>query len=850
MEVRYRPAPVPQQPERSLSRRTVVAAALGTSALAYAGVRTGIFGRDPTTNGAIRVVDGASSGATAAEASAAVTPDATAFANLLNRHRNMLTGAGSYNEGQAPYAALLLALDAQVTTYGKTMNVATGRTYLWNDTASGVGSANMTASFVRLRAMAIQWASPGSAHYGSTSVFQKVTQGLQFMSDNVYFATASEDNTSTNNWWDWEIGSPLAALDAIAVITQSANAPSYATLIAAIYSHVQSTGHLEGANAVWITRGRLLRAILAKDGDAFDHAVASIKARFVTVASDANGFRADYSFVEHRQSVAHPGYAYTGGYGVEAFFHLSWMTFLVGGAGGGWLAQGDWSILFNWARGAFEPLLFRGALPGAVMGRNVARNYYPDHYAGAVFLAGIALVAAVSTGSDAADLRSMFKTQVTFDTARDFFTYDATTGIGNLTMYIMSLGLRTKQDTTVASRAELDKTTVFPGMDRLAHRRPGWAYVVANCSTRIETYEAILQENVHGWYTGNGMTYFYNQYDLAHYMDGFWPTVDPKRIPGTTVDTRNRDPIELAANPGGSAIVGGVSDANCGVGMMTVNTDSGTVQAKKSWIFIGDHIVCQGSGITNTAGYPVETIVENRNIGANGTNAVQMNTVGATVLSTLDGGDQQLGSANWVHIAGVGGYVFPAGTSNLRGLRITRRGAWSDINTRSVTPTATIERRYLTLYLSHGTPTNAAYSYVFMPNASASETAAASSNGTVIRQAKTTAHFAAANLGTLQVWGAAFWQADTINIFTADAPVAVIVRQTNGNIAITVSDPTQLATGTITVRVAIPNSGIQSPAGGSGVGISVSRDASSATISFKPSELGIKGGNARVVLSQ
>src|SRR6201999_1720877 len=122
------------------------------------------------------------------------------------------------------------------------------------------------------------------------------------------------------------------------------------------------------------------------------------------------------------------------------------------------------------------------------------------------------------------------------------------------------------------------------------------------------------------------------------------------------VDKRPRSNGTAQSSTAQTPMVGGVSDSNCGVGVLTINRDSGSMKARKSWIFIGDYIVCQGSQITNTSSYGVETIIENRNIGASGTNAVQMNSTSTTVLGTME--STQTLAANWLHIDGVGGYIF------------------------------------------------------------------------------------------------------------------------------------------------------------------------------------------------
>lgn len=816
------------------NRRAWLAGALSTSALAIASAKTFLAGQDgdgaDRETGTVRIVNGGV-GASNSVVQTVAAPTNADFQALRARQRTMLTGGAGFSPSAPPFAAMIQGIDDEVAGHLATLNTAANRTYLWNDPASGANSANMTASFGRLRLMAIQYATLGSAYNGNSSFLSTIVSALQWLSDNRYYPGTGKPN----NWWDWEIGSPLALLDALVVLDANVPAALKASLLATVDSYTPVAGTGTAANRTWYTRVVLLRAILVEDGAKFDEALASLLGLMANTTS-GDGFYADGSFIQHSR---HP---YNGGYGVGMFNQLAWMVCLLGGGTTTWIQPADWAIMIAWTWSAFEPLLFRGALSGAVSGRNVSRDYYTDHYAGASALASIALLTAVAASADIAALKSFFKTLVTADTVRNFFAYDPTTGLGSLTLYIVTLGWAMRNDAAIATRAEINATIVYPQMDRLVHRKPGWSFVVANSSSRIYNYEGVNGENLRGWYTGDGMVYFLNGSKLDHFQDDYWPTVDHYRLPGTTVDKRTLVNNAGQSTLSPSAMVGGVSDLNCGVGVMTVDRWQGTAKARKSWIFVGDYVVCQGSGITNTSSSEVETIIDNRNIGAAGTNAVRMNSAANTVLTGFE--TPQTLAATWLHVDGVGGYLFQGTNPPIKGLRTSRSYKWTAINLRPSTPADIRTRRYLTFWFEHGTaPTNDTYGYVFLPNATASATETASTANQIQRQATTAAHYAYANFSTLDVYGAVFWQTASIGVFTANAAVAVIVRATSTAITITLSDPTQARTSAITVTVALPNTGVSSthPA------TTVSRTASSATITFNPS--GMKGAGARVVLT-
>ena len=189
---------------------------------------------------------------------------------------------------------------------------------------------------------------------------------------------------------------------------------------------------------------------------------------------------------------------------------------------------------------------------------------------------------------------------------------------------------------------------------RAVHRRPTWCAGLSMASYRIGHYEHGNGENRRGWHTGSGMLYWWGEGHGDHYSDSFWSTVDPYRLPGTTVSTRRL--ADGAGDAWGdtcppSRWVGGATDGRyAAVGQHLFGFES-TMEAFKSWFFLDDAVVCLGAGITGEDGVPVETIVDNRRTDAS---------------LTVDD------RAGWAHLDGHGGYVLPC--ARLRTLREERGG--------------------------------------------------------------------------------------------------------------------------------------------------------------------------------
>jgi hyaluronate lyase len=342
----------------------------------------------------------------------------------------------------------------------------------------------------------------------------------------------------------------------------------------------------------------------------------------------------------------------------------------------------------------------------------------------------------------------------------------------------------------VTPAPERDGHTLFASMDRSVHRRSGWAYSISMASRRIAYYECGNGENELGYHTGSGMTYLYDR-DNGQYADAFWPTVDRTRLPGTTVDKLPLPPKaggEWAATRPTTAWVGGSTLAGYAAVGQDLQGLLSPMRARKSWFCLDEYVVALGAGITGSSGYPVETVIENRNLHSSGTNGLTVD--GLNRVPAL-GDSATVSNARWAHLDGVGGYIFPSG-STLQLRREERTGSWHDINTGG--PTTPITRRYLTMWQDHGVnPSGSTYSYLVAPGASAARTEQLSkaSGLLVLRNTAAVQAVSSVSLATTLV---NFWQPGRVGDLQVDTPCSVIARLRGHKVELAVSDPTQLAT--------------------------------------------------------
>jgi hyaluronate lyase len=439
-------------------------------------------------------------------------------------------------------------------------------------------------------------------------------------------------------------------------------------------------------------------------------------------------------------------------------------------------------------------LIFNNQMMDMVRGRSLSRFSERGHTQAHRVLEKVLVLADGIEGEDpqrANQWRAMCKGWLERDTYDDMLN-----GAGIPTISIVS---RLQDNTSIQPAPEPVAFTMFAGMARAVHRRPGWALGIAMASKRVAYYETGSGENIKGFHTGEGATYLYNDADNGHFEDEYWPTVDMYRIPGITLNK-----MPLPDKTGGEWGVAHPKEATWAGGVPlegrygTVGMDLEGIQhrdlvgvqpplrARKSWFCFDRYVIALGAGITDVSGYPVETIVENRNLHAAGTNALILDGD----VQPITQGWSDTRRVHWAHLEDVGGYVFPHGGAELHALREERTGRYQDIGSSS---SGYYTRRFLTMWLDHGVrPDGAAYAYVLMPNATPEQTRELAESPDFVILANT-ADLQAVRVPELGLAAYNFFSAGRLAYVTANQPCSVMLRYTGSELSVAVSDPTQLS---------------------------------------------------------
>jgi hyaluronate lyase len=719
---------------------------------------------------------------------------ADSFDDLRLKWYDMLTGGTSYDPNESDFAAAIASVTEKAQTNWSTMNGdPANRTYLWSDLAAlSTNPTHIRLSYERLNKMALAYRTHGSSLNSNEGLKISILDGLKYLNDHYYNTTV----TRYGNWWEWEIGTPLALNDTTVLmyddLIQDPSAPiaDYMNTIKYFIAGPRDVG----ANRVWTAAVTIVRGVISKDGTAIQNGVNGLSPVFKYVTS-GDGFYTDGSFIQHEK------FAYTGSYGLSLIDNLSRVLYLVKGSA--WdVTDPSVANAYKWVHDSFVPVVYKGALMDMVRGRDISVYSREDHEQGTQLIRAILKMAQSAPSADAGIFKRVAKYWLQNDTYTNVYQ-DQTIDFLRLAKQIVS-------DSSVVPAAEPSVSKIFPAMDRAVHYRPGFGFGLSMFSSRIANYEAINGQNIKGWYTGAGMTYLYNG-DLGQFSGNYWPTVNSYRLPGTTVVANKT----MAANSKSTqAWVGGTTLANTYsvAGMSYEHVDADTtadLTAKKSWFLFDDEIVALGAGITSS--YPsnaIETVVENRKLNESGSNVL---TVNGTVKPSSIGWAESMSGVRWAHLDGEStgsgiGYYFPGGAT-IKGLREQRSGKWSDIAKYSGVlepgdPTYT--NRFLSLYMDHGVaPANGSYAYALLPNQTPSEVSSYASNPDFIVLANTDS-VQAVKEKSLGMIGANFWTntTQTVDMITSSGRASVLVKENGGSeLELSVSDPSMPASGTVTITL-------------------------------------------------
>lgn len=692
-------------------------------------------------------------------------------------------------------------------------------------------------SFKKVLSMCKAYAAEGGALYQNQDMLKDITNILDFLCGSCYTA-----KSQTDNWWTWEIGIPKDLIPALILIYDGLTEeqvmaytetlyffqpdPFHEGVINTASTHGQGYREAQGANIIDCSTTAVGLGALREDNELVYLGMLASSQTFVIqnvedsaqIAANGynSGFYPDGSYLDHIKV------PYLGAYGIE---------FMKGGAKiPSLLAGTPWKYpeqvqdnLESYIVEGFGNGMYQGMMLDCLKGRSVSRPASSNQAAGREAM--MIILQIVDSFSQEAKETTLSALKAWLEEDEGFI--DSLVGAEN--MAIKKKAKEILEDTSIQSNvAPIHKS--YPLMDRAVHRTEDYLFALSMYSERIQNTEIMNDENRFGWHQNNGMTYIYDE--DKQYTENYWNTVNPLRLPGTTVV-----PVNIGTGkPDGSGFaqggdfcskeswVGGTSIGNYGVSGMSFSGETQGIagdapvsyapdlKGKKSWFMFDDEIVCLGAGITNkNMELPVETTIENKKLRKDGSNQLLVNgekteipvkeaNVKELVERTADVSGTSFEQVNWAHLEGnqsVGtGYYFPEENTEIQVRRGQTTGSWKDVGTFEGEST----ENYLEMWVDHGqNPENASYSYVLLPETSAEETEnyAQASKVTILENSS---EVQAVRHETLKITGINFWQEQggSIDGITSDKAASVMLQETEqGTVKVSVSDPTMKNKGNI-----------------------------------------------------
>lgn len=494
----------------------------------------------------------------------------------------------------------------------------------------------------RISEICRSYKTPASPFYGKAEVSRMLHQAL-----NKWFDMALQ----CPNWWYNEIGGPRFLGPALLMLDQEMTPQERQQGIA--YMGQARIG-MTGQNRTWLAANVLVRALLERNDSLVQVARDVIASEVALAAPGKEGIQPDGSFHQHgpQQQFGNYGLAYA-------------------------LGVTSWGRLFSGTRFAFSPgqiavirklvvegiskIIWNGVMDVNSCGRQLF-PYTPEGKA--LALGKVLLDMAVLDRENEAVYRTLY---------------------AHLLKGAPAAGLN-------------EGYTHFFSSDMSVMRRSGWMASLRMSSPRTVGAEVVNGENLLSYQMGDGALYLYK---TGREYENIFGVFDYTGIPGITThipsDTcavfRNGNHAEFR---GGNAFAGGLDlEGHGGVSAMILDREG--LQARKSWFFYDDFMICRGTGIAVSqpaVDKPVRTTVAQELL----TGAVRWEQRGKHRI--LRHGDT--------------GYWFPTG-NKVNVSAANRTGNWARFAT-MYAGTPDVEAKVFEVTIDHGFyPLTETYDYVILP---------------------------------------------------------------------------------------------------------------------------------------
>lgn len=670
------------------------------------------------------------------------------------------------------------------TSYAK-LNKNQDRTFLIEGYENMGDGVHVMRTYENIKNIAKAYATPNTKYYKNPEIKKELIEYLDWLYDNAYHEGLPENG----NWWQWELGIPKHLNDIMVLLYDDVpyekrmkylKASQYFQPFAeysgvspsASYSTSPDKRVSTGGNRIDTSIISFLRGVLMEDKvQVVDgaKAVADV-GEYVTTR---DGFYKDGSFIQHGNV------AYNGTYASVLFDGLGAVL---------WLATGtqfevkDERIdnVYESILNGYKYLFINGGVNDSVSGRATSRDNSSDISRGKDLLTSLSLLS-IGAGKEYQDeIKSLIKT-----VALENNSYNTIDKISNK---IAKAIIRDIINDDSIKTLKIEGTKVYGAMDRaVSINEKGGKFVLSMHSSRIANYETMNNENVKGWYIGDGMTYVYGT-DSETFTE-YWPTIDRYHLPGVTNSLRERGDKsgERRGQTTSKAWVGGSCNGKeAFVGMDMISWNKAT-EMRKSYFMTDDGVILITASNINSKDGEVHTTIDNRiikdgKIILNGKEIKEDTIIENPQNISLNFNENYKGE-------NIGYKIVYAPQLNLK--KETRTGSWKNIGG---TSTEEITKDYFTAYINHGkNPKRSGFAYIILPMYTQEEVDNYDVSRFEIVKLDKEAHIIKDKKSG--VTGINFWKDSPTKELgiKAYSTLSVLLKENDEFLELWVSDPTQLA---------------------------------------------------------
>ena len=638
------------------------------------------------------------------------------------------------------------------------------------------------------------YATPGTKYYKKEEIKTQVIDALDWLYDNAYHENLPE----LGNWWQWEIGIPKKLNEILAIMYDevpkdkkikylkvsqyfqpyakwSAFSPS------ASYSSAPHKRISTGGNRIDTSLICFIRGVLMEDRTQILDGLNSV-AEVGKIVTEKDGFYKDGSFVQH------DNVAYNGTYATVLFDGLGMILELIDGTEFK-IESPEINNIYDSILKGYSYLMINGGVNDSVSGRSISRDNSSEIERGRDLVSSITLLSSKAPKEYRNDLYSMIKKIVLDNNFYSVIKKESKPKIKNILENIIA-------DENIKP-LKVEGTKIFGAMDRAVYTNSKEGKVVLSMhSNRIANYETMNEENLKGWYTGDGMTYIYGK-DSSSFVE-FWPTADMYHLSGVTnsINKMENKAGERREKPTVSPkkFVGGVETGDVAfVGMDFISWNNKTT-AKKSWLMIDGAVLALGSNITSTDG-EIHTTIDNRilkkgKIYIDGKELNKNSTIKDPKNLTINFNENYPDE-------NIGYKIINSPELNINFTE--NKGSWKNIGG---TLDTEIVKQYFSVYLNHGKdPKDETYAYVILPMFSKEEVENYDTSRFKIEKLDGKAHIVRdtkTDIVAINFWNAGENEFEGIK---TKYPLSIIKDEKDGILKLYVSDPTQAQNENVSLEI-------------------------------------------------